>query len=313
IKELNNLPSNTPLYKWSGQAPYDQVSVMTTYEGFYFYNTSAGRTSLKIPYDANGTLKKFFKEKEEYLLGEKGFTINCIGGGIDKPFIYAGFNSKASDDLDNYDYFMPPADFGEVSLVLQNDSLSTDYKKLIVEQRKEIGEGTQFDFTARNSGKQQVQLSINGIEFFPESETYLLDKQYNKFTNLKEKNVFTLPQQMGKRSYALLVGSQSFIQERKVAIIPTEYLLYQNFPNPFNPATTIAFGLPKESNVTLTLYNMLGEVVLKNELGSRTSGYHELLLDLSGKTSGVYFYAIQANALNGSKNFREVKKMMLLK
>ncbi|MDP3149936.1 MAG: FISUMP domain-containing protein [Ignavibacteria bacterium] len=310
IKQLNGLTTH-PLYKWNGQS-YDQVSEITTYEGFYFYNT-AGLSSLKIPYDANGTLRKFFKAKEDFQLGERGFTISCVEGGVQRSSVYAGFNSKSSNDVDDYDYFMPPADFGEVSVVLQNDSLSTNYKKLLVEQRKEIGEGTQFDFTARNSSTQQVQITVNGIEFFPESETYLLDKLYNKFTNLKEKSVFTLPQQMGKRSYALLVGSQSFIQERKAAIIPTEYLLYQNFPNPFNPATTIAFGLPKESNVTLTLYNMLGEVILKNELGSKVSGYHELLLDLSSKTSGVYFYAIQANALDGSKNFREVKKMMLLK
>jgi len=310
IKQLNSLTTH-PLYKWNGQN-YDQVSEMTTYEGFYFYNT-AGLTWLKIPYDANGTLKKFFKSREEYQLGEKGFSIDCRQEGIEKSSVYAGFNSMSSNDVDDYDYFMPPADFGEVSLVLQNDSLSTNYKKLLVEQRKEIGEGTQFDFTAKNNSKGEVQLTINGIEFFPESETYLLDKQYNKFTSLKEKNVFTLPQQMGKRNYALLVGSQSFIQERKAAIIPTEYLLYQNFPNPFNPATTIAFGLPKESNVTLTLYNMLGEVVLKNELGEKASGYHELLLDLRSNPSGVYFYAIHANALDGSKNFREVKKMMLLK
>ncbi|MFA5803444.1 MAG: FISUMP domain-containing protein [Melioribacteraceae bacterium] len=310
IKQLNGLTTH-PLYKWNGQT-YDQVSEMTTYEGFYFYNTP-GLMSLKIPYDASGTLKKFFKEKEVYQLGEKGFSIDCKQRGVERSSVYAGFNTKASNDADDYDYFMPPADFGEVTLVLQNDSLSTDYKKLIVEQRKEIGEGTQFDFTAKNLSKEAVQLTVNGIEFFPESETYLLDKQYNKFTNLKEKNMFSLPQQMGKRSYALLVGSPAFIQERKAVIIPTEYLLYQNFPNPFNPATTIAFGLPKESNVTLTLYNMLGEVVLRDELGSKTSGYHEMLLDLSSKTSGVYFYSIQANALDGSKNFREVKKMMLLK
>jgi len=310
IKQLNGLTTH-PLYKWNGLT-YDQVSEMTTYEGFYFYNTP-GLSSLKIPYDANGTLKKFFKVKDSYQLGERGFTINCVCGGIERSSVYAGFNAKSSNDVDDYDYFMPPADFGEVSLVLQNDSLSTDYKKLLVEQRKEIGEGTQFDFTAKNLSKEAVQLTVNGIEFFPERETYLLDKQYNKFTNLKEKNVFTLQPQMGKRSYALLVGSSSFIQERKAAIIPTEYLLYQNFPNPFNPATTIAFGLPKESNVTLTLYNMLGEVVLRNELGSKASGYHKLLLDLSSNTSGVYFYAIQARALDGSKNFREVKKMILVK
>jgi hypothetical protein len=310
IKQLNGLTTD-PLYKWNGQT-YDQVSEVTTYEGFYFLNNK-GLSTLKIPYDANGTLRKFFKEKDNYLLGERGFIINCFDSGVEKSFVYAGFNTKASNDVDDYDYFMPPVDFGEVSLVLQNDSLSSDYKKLMIEQRKEIGDGTQFDFTAKNISKDAVQLSVNGFEFFPESETYLLDKQYNKFTNLKEKNVFVLPPQMGKRGYSLLVGNQAFIQERKAAITPKEYLLYQNYPNPFNPATTIAFGLPKESNVTLTLYNTLGEVVLKNELGGKASGYHELLVDLRSNPSGVYFYRLSAESLDGKQKYSSIKKMILLK
>ncbi|MCK9212298.1 MAG: carboxypeptidase regulatory-like domain-containing protein [Ignavibacteriaceae bacterium] len=96
-------------------------------------------------------------------------------------------------------------------------------------------------------------------------------------------------------------------------VIPVIYSLSQNYPNPFNPTTTVAYGIPVESKVTLTLYNMLGEVILKNDLGIKASGSHQLQMDLRSKASGVYFYEMEANPLDGSKNFRQVKKMILLK
>jgi len=96
-------------------------------------------------------------------------------------------------------------------------------------------------------------------------------------------------------------------------ILPNEFQLKQNYPNPFNPTTTIAYAVPVDSKVTLTLYNMLGEVVLKNELGEKACGNHQVQMDLSSKASGVYFYEMEANPVDGSKNFRQVKKMILMK
>jgi fibronectin-binding autotransporter adhesin len=90
-------------------------------------------------------------------------------------------------------------------------------------------------------------------------------------------------------------------------VIPTEYSLSQNYPNPFNPSTTIEFGLPTASNVTLKVYNMLGEEVASVVNQTMSAGYHTVTFDGSKFTSGMYIYRITAG------NFVQVKKMMMLK
>jgi hypothetical protein len=90
-------------------------------------------------------------------------------------------------------------------------------------------------------------------------------------------------------------------------IIPTEFSLAQNFPNPFNPTTNIKFGLPKESNVTLRIYNVLGEEVATLVNKVMPAGFHTVNFDASRLTSGLYIYRIEAD------NFVQVKKMMLMK
>ena len=89
--------------------------------------------------------------------------------------------------------------------------------------------------------------------------------------------------------------------------LPISYDLYQNYPNPFNPSTTIKFSVPKESNVNLSIYNVLGELVstLVNE--QLKSGYHQYEFDASNLASGVYIYRIKAG------DFVETKKMVLLR
>ena len=85
------------------------------------------------------------------------------------------------------------------------------------------------------------------------------------------------------------------------------YLLEQNFPNPFNPTTTIGFGIQNKSNVKITILNAIGEevaVVLNEE---REPGYHQIEFNAINLPSGVYFYQLKAGS------FFETKKMLLLK
>lgn len=89
--------------------------------------------------------------------------------------------------------------------------------------------------------------------------------------------------------------------------LPTEYALYQNFPNPFNPTTNIKFALPNESNVTLKIYNILGEEVATLVNKVMNAGFHTVSFDASKLTSGMYIYRIEA------ENFVQVKKMLLMK
>lgn len=89
--------------------------------------------------------------------------------------------------------------------------------------------------------------------------------------------------------------------------IPVDFVLFQNFPNPFNPSTTIKYELPERSFVELTLYDLLGREIktLLNE--EKEAGYHELQFNAENLSSGVYLYRIQAG------NFTQTKKMVVLK
>ena len=103
-------------------------------------------------------------------------------------------------------------------------------------------------------------------------------------------------------------AGDSWMKNIKIVVDPPDrFELYQNFPNPFNPTTTISYLLPKQSLVTLKVYNMLGQEVatLVNEL--QEAGYRTATLDGRNLASGVYVYRIQA------QNFSDLKKMILLK
>jgi hypothetical protein len=89
--------------------------------------------------------------------------------------------------------------------------------------------------------------------------------------------------------------------------IPTEFSLFQNYPNPFNPTTNIKFDLPKESNVTLKVYNVLGAEVATLVNSVMPAGHHEVKFDAARYASGVYIYRIEAGS------FVQVKKMLLMK
>ncbi|MDO8551057.1 MAG: cytochrome c3 family protein [Ignavibacteria bacterium] len=96
---------------------------------------------------------------------------------------------------------------------------------------------------------------------------------------------------------------------------PTQYALIQNYPNPFNPSTTIRFNVPYDSDVKITIYNVTGEVVRVLVDAVTRAGLHEIEFNTYGTdlSSGIYFYTIEANAVDRSNSFRETKKMVLLK
>jgi hypothetical protein len=94
---------------------------------------------------------------------------------------------------------------------------------------------------------------------------------------------------------------------------PTEYALYQNFPNPFNPVTTINYSLPKDSRVNIAIYNSLGELVEQISDENKLKGIHQIRFDGSELSSGVYFYKMNASSEDGTGSYTFTKKLILLK
>ncbi len=88
---------------------------------------------------------------------------------------------------------------------------------------------------------------------------------------------------------------------------PDEYKLYNNYPNPFNPATLLSYSLPQASFTTLKIYDAIGNeiAVLVNEM--QKAGTHQVVFNAISVPSGVYFYSLQAGS------FKQTKKMILMK
>jgi hypothetical protein len=95
--------------------------------------------------------------------------------------------------------------------------------------------------------------------------------------------------------------------------IPTTMSLSQNYPNTFNPATTIRHSLPSRSSVRIVITNTVAQEVAVLENEEREAGIHEVVWHANA-ASGIYFYRIDAVRVSDpNQRFLEAKKMLLLK
>ncbi|HEX7400990.1 MAG TPA: FlgD immunoglobulin-like domain containing protein [candidate division Zixibacteria bacterium] len=114
------------------------------------------------------------------------------------------------------------------------------------------------------------------------------------------------------QSLTLELSNELKREEVKNFSQPKDFSLSQNFPNPFNPQTSIRYALPQDANVKLVIYNVLGQRIKTLVDGHQTAGYNTIWWDGNDENgdqvaSGIYFYRLEAG------KFSEVKKMMLLK
>ncbi len=103
-------------------------------------------------------------------------------------------------------------------------------------------------------------------------------------------------------------GTFEYSEEIQVDVAgPKNFSLYQNYPNPFNPSTKIKFSLPNSTNVKLTIYNTVGEVVAVMLNQNMEAGFYEVEFNANNYASGVYYYRLETN------EFTAIKKMLLIK
>lgn len=107
--------------------------------------------------------------------------------------------------------------------------------------------------------------------------------------------------------YGWGVQTSPLVDVQPTAGLPGTFELMQNYPNPFNPATTIKFAIPRESDVNVSVYNILGQHVTTLMNDRMKAGSYSIQFNASGFSSGTYFYRITAGG------FVETKKMMILK
>jgi len=98
------------------------------------------------------------------------------------------------------------------------------------------------------------------------------------------------------------------VSAEEVAGLPTEYRLYENFPNPFNPSTMISYDLPGEAEVTLKVFDMLGREITTLINERQNAGHHAVQFSATpGLASGAYIYSMNAGSFSARKRMLFVK------
>ena len=144
--------------------------------------------------------------------------------------------------------------------------------------------------------------------FFELDTTFIVEAGLDTGQYIFEARIGYYPDQIWDTdsfTYQIIADTTSVINDP--AAIPSDFALLGNYPNPFNPTTTLSFDLPVTSHVNLTIYDILGRQVATLVNGRRNPGTHQITFDGSHLSSGIYFYELSTG------NYHAVRKAILLK
>ena len=226
-----------------------------------------------------------------------------------------GMAQGANEGDDPYDSYIPPI-VGEknVAVYFKNadGAMMRDIRPL-----NEDGDIWEMRVVTGDAGA-TVTLQIGDKLNLPNPafEAYLIDIDQKMAHNLKEIQSLEINSGNGIRNFRIVVGKKSYVTQNNagVALTPSSMKLYANYPNPFNPETVIRYTIPDASpsyTVTLKIFNMLGQEITTLVNEQKSSGYYEVKWNALQQSSGIYFY--QLSITDGSKAFREMRKMVFMK
>jgi hypothetical protein len=226
-----------------------------------------------------------------------------------------GMAQGANEGDDPYDSYLPPI-VGEknVAVYFKNadGAMMQDIRPL-----NENGDVWDMRVVTGDAGA-NVKLALGDHLSLPNPsfEAYLIDLDQKMAYNLKEIQSLEINSGTGTRNFRVVVGKKSFVTQNNagVELAPSAMKLYANYPNPFNPETVIRYTVPDASasyGVTLKIFNVLGQEIATLVHEQKSAGYYEVKWNAQRQSSGVYFY--QLSVSDGSKTFKDIKKMVLMK
>lgn len=250
-----------------------------------------------------------YLKNDEFLIQLKAF---LSSSGFKDQQNYVGMMEDAKSDMDKYDIIKPPAINNDLKVLIESGE--NYFARNVVPVSKD---GAYWDFTIQTKeSNQKVVLNVERKSSLPANfNIWLLDISRKVPVALNNGTGLVITQENGKGSFRIIVGTEEYakLHSDNIALNAFEYVLYQNYPNPFNPSTNITYQLKEKSDVTLEIYNILGERVM-SIVNNVVQDPGQYIMSWNGRNSsgekvasGIYIYRIIAN------EFISSKKMILLK
>jgi len=258
------------------------------------------------------------EENSTNRIAEEGWTIVLSAESekyIDKTMVI-GRHGNAKDVKDGMDIPLLPSVSKGLSVALSLDNGTRfDHSSDIRSIDQQNGVWSLSVVSSSDPGPVQFSAAAEGL-IPPEISVAVLDIQTRKIYQDVLVNSFTIDDRLSL-AYELkfVAGDPAYVESMLLEIlsqIPSEFALGQNYPNPFNPITRLNYLLPRRSDVSIRVYNMLGQEIITLLRQEQPYGKYSVSwngLDKSGKqvASGVYFTELRAGSI------RKTRKMLLLK
>jgi len=171
-----------------------------------------------------------------------------------------------------------------------------------------------WEFEVNNPRQSVGTIHVGGIDKLTKENEVILINLYNDLpVNLREHPDYSFEMVSSKMRFKIIVGTKEFSEKTISSLKPDAFEISQNFPNPFNSSTSISIRLPKESNIRLDIYNILGQQIKTIVDGNYSAGVHTFTWDGTDNqernvASGVYFYQV----INDGR-LMDAKKMIIAK
>ncbi|MEK7671651.1 MAG: FlgD immunoglobulin-like domain containing protein, partial [Bacteroidota bacterium] len=159
-----------------------------------------------------------------------------------------------------------------------------------------------WKFEAHAKSRDQMALQFEGVDAVPSHlNVYLIDQQRARYVDLRAEASYKFNLPTGSSEFNVIVGSEEAVREILNTVLPREFALGNNFPNPFNPTTSIPISVPHTADISLKVYNILGEEVRTVFAGTIEAGGYFFTWDgknNAGNTvaSGMYITRFTTNA-----------------
>ncbi|MDC0235013.1 hypothetical protein OAK09_01580 [Candidatus Marinimicrobia bacterium] len=306
------------LYQYSGGDNYTETTTMQPGSGYWIYSSGSGETIQinPMPDGFNFSSKQLASKAT---MGWKAIIEVAVGLQRDKVTAF-GLHPEASNGYDQRDFHEPPVIGEYVTAYFEHPEAGS----LNEDIRLEGEDLYTWPLSIQTNQRGIAEISIPDIYEIP---SYLEVKLYDPVSrivyNMRDEASIRITSQGSENPYylELLVGSSRQIEDQldAMGVVPSMFELAQNTPNPFNPVTNIRVSLIEDANITLKVYNLLGEEMNAMAINRAMSkGNHRFVW--AGKDdhgnqlpSGVYLYRLEVISQNGAPLYQDTRKMVLMK
>ncbi|MDP8239591.1 MAG: T9SS type A sorting domain-containing protein [Candidatus Hatepunaea meridiana] len=301
------------LYNWlATENSYTEEDAFNPWLGYWFAVLAEDIQMLVYP-----VVPTEEEERDEINEGEPlqwNLTISAAVEDASDLTTTLGVEENATDGFDvRYDFPEPPIPPGGKYVTAYfhhndwNPLLGRNFNRDI-RSDLDYEEQTEWELTIQSSDEEDVTVSWNEIaETIPaEYEIILIDSEAEVTINLLEEESYSY-MSTGERRFQIRVTSYNAVKPDPYRGIPTDFAIVSTHPNPFNATTTITYGLPSATDVSLTVYDLSGRKVVTLINGYQSTGYHTAVFNGEGQAAGVYVVRLEAEGFVG------VRKVVMVK